>query len=182
MTHRPSRPWPAALALAVLGLPGPSCPAAEAPRKPNVLFLFSDDQRADTIGALGNPHVRTPNLDALARRGTTLTRAYCNGSQQGAVCVPSRAMLLTGRSLFRVDEKLEGQDAWPAAFARAGYDTFATGKWHNGPASLVKSFRRAEAIFLGGMGDPYDLPLQDVGPDRGHRLGFRLGEHIRAGE
>src|SRR5690242_18380868 len=43
----------------------------------NVLFLFSDDQRADTIAELGNKHVRTPNLDRLVHQGTTFTRAYC---------------------------------------------------------------------------------------------------------
>ncbi|WP_165250414.1 sulfatase-like hydrolase/transferase [Paludisphaera soli] len=139
--------------------------AADEPRRPNVLFLYSDDHRADAIGALGNPAVRTPNLDALVRQGTVLTRAYCNGSMQGAVCVPSRAMLLTGRGLFRVHEKMEGQGTWPEAFGAAGYETFATGKWHNGPESLRRSFRKAEAVFLGGMGDPYALPLRDLLPD-----------------
>ncbi|MDG3002306.1 sulfatase-like hydrolase/transferase [Paludisphaera mucosa] len=151
--------------------------AGEAGRRPSILFLYSDDQRADTIAALGNPNLRTPNLDALTRSGTALTRAYCNGARQGAVCVPSRAMLLSGRGLFRVQEQLQGQDTWPAAFGRAGYATFATGKWHNGPASLVKSFQKAEAIFLGGMGDPYMLPLQDLAPD-GTFVNKRLsGEH-----
>lgn len=80
---------------------------AAAPK--NVLFLFSDDQRADTIAALGNPHLATPNLDRLVRGGTTFTRAYCMGGMQGAICVPSRAMLMTGRTLFRVKEQLDGQ-------------------------------------------------------------------------
>jgi len=154
-----------ALGLALLAAPAVA-PAAEGPGRPNVLFLFSDDHRADAIGALGGAGVRTPNLDALARRGTILARAYCNGSMQGAVCVPSRAMLLTGRGLFRADEKMsEPGSTWPEAFAEAGYDTFATGKWHNGPGSLRRSFRRAEAVFLGGMGDPYALPLRERLPD-----------------
>src|SRR3954465_9048675 len=89
--------------------------------RPNVLFLFSDDQRADTIAALGNPHIKTPNLDRLVRTGTTFRRGYCMGGMQGAVCVPSRAMLLTGRTLFRIHEKMEGQTTWPEMFARAGY-------------------------------------------------------------
>src|SRR6188768_1541901 len=79
----------------------------------NVLFLFSDDQRADTIHALGNPHIHTPHLDSLVQRGTAFTRAYCMGGMQGAVCVPSRAMLLTGRSLWRIDEQLKMQATWP---------------------------------------------------------------------
>ena len=137
--------------------------AAETPaRRPNVLFLFSDDQRADTIGALGNPNISTPNLDRLVAAGTTLTRAYCMGAQQGAVCVPSRAMLMTGRTLFRIKENLAGQTTWPEKFAATGYRTFITGKWHNQAPSLVRVFQSGQSIFLGGMGDPYSLELQDL--------------------
>lgn len=133
----------------------------------NVLFIFSDDQRADTIHALGNPHIQTPHLDSLARRGTAFTRAYCMGGMQGAVCVPSRAMLMTGRSLWRIDEQLNGQPTWPEQFTAAGYSSFITGKWHNGPASLPRVFPAGKAIFTGGMGDPFKLPLQDISPERG---------------
>ncbi|MGH7223867.1 MAG: sulfatase-like hydrolase/transferase, partial [Gemmataceae bacterium] len=72
------------------------CRAADATAKrhPNVLFLFSDDQRADTLAALGNKHIQTPNLDRLVREGTACTRAYCMGGTQPAVCLPSRAMLM----------------------------------------------------------------------------------------
>jgi len=151
--------------------------ADEPMRRPNVLFLYSDDQRADTIGALGNAHVRTPTLDALTKRGTTLTRAYCMGSDQGAVCIPSRAMLLTGRGLFQVKNNMEGQETWPQAFAKAGYDTFVIGKWHNGPPSLLKAFQGGEAIFFGGMGDPYNLPIQDLSPDHEFINKRVSGEH-----
>ncbi|MEC8301889.1 MAG: sulfatase-like hydrolase/transferase, partial [Planctomycetota bacterium] len=61
--------------------------------RPNIIFLFADDQRPDTISAYGNPHIRTPHLDQLARRGTSFRRNYCAGSFSGAVCVASRAML-----------------------------------------------------------------------------------------
>jgi arylsulfatase A-like enzyme len=139
---------------------------AAAPRRPNVLFLFSDDQRADTIAALGNTLIRTPNLDRLVREGSAFTRAYCMGALQGAVCVPSRAMLLTGRTLFRVSAELKDQPTWPESFAREGYATFITGKWHNGPESLCRVFAEGSTVFLGGMGDdPYRLPVQDLKPD-----------------
>lgn len=142
--------------------------ARAAQKQPNVLFLFSDDQRADTIAALGNAHIRTPALDRLVQSGTTFTQAYCMGSNQGAVCVPSRAMLMSGRTLFRVQEQLKGQTTWPEMFARAGYSTFATGKWHNGPESLLRSFQQGRHLFLGGMGDPYKLAVQDMTPE--HKL------------
>lgn len=135
-------------------------PAATVP--PNVLFLFADDQRADTIAALGNSIIKTPNLDRLVKRGLAFDRAYMQGGLQGATCVPSRAMLLSGRSLFRIDEKLLRDETWPAAFGRAGYTTFMTGKWHNGPNSLPKCFQQARSIFAGGMTDPMKAPLSDL--------------------
>src|SRR5437773_2776785 len=75
--------------------------AAETKQKPNVVFLFADDQRADTIGALGNSHIKTPNLDQLVRSGFVFRNAYCLGANVPAVCTPSRNMLLSGRAFFR---------------------------------------------------------------------------------
>lgn len=135
-------------------------------KRPNVVFLFTDDQRADTIAALGNKHIKTPNLDALVARGTTFTRAYCMGAMQGAVCVPSRAMIMSGRTLFRINEKLDGIPTWPAMFARAGYRTFITGKWHNQQASVLAAFTDGKNVFFGGMGDPHKLPVADITPKR----------------
>jgi arylsulfatase A-like enzyme len=151
----------------ILCLIAPVGSATQATSPPNVLFLFSDDQRADTIHALGNAAIETPNLDRLVGEGTVFTRAYCMGAQQGAVCVPSRAMLMTGRTLFRIKENIDGQPTWPEAFAGAGYCTFITGKWHNQAASLLHTFQEGKNVFLGGMGhDPYALPVQDFGADR----------------
>jgi arylsulfatase A-like enzyme len=149
-----------ALALLLAAAPGPR--AAEGAARPNVLFLFADDQRADTIAALGNPVIRTPNLDRLVKRGVTFNRAYMQGGLQGATCVPSRAMLLSGRSLFRVDVRLRRDTTWPAAFGKAGYTTFLTGKWHNGPESVAASFQAARSVFVGGMTDPLRAPLRDM--------------------
>lgn len=135
---------------------------AATPERPNVLFFFCDDQRADTIAALGNKIIKTPNLDRLAARGVAFNRAYMMGGMQGATCVPSRAMLLSGRSLFRIDEKLMRDDTWPAAFGRAGYTTFLSGKWHNGDASIAKSFNRARSMLVAGMADPMNADLSHL--------------------
>ncbi len=132
---------------------------AAAPSKPNVVFIFADDQRADTIAALGNAHIRTPNLNRLVKRGVAFNRAYMQGGLNAATCVPSRAMLLSGRSLFHIDEKLTRDETWPAAFGRAGYSTFISGKWHNTPASVPLSFQRAQSLFTGGMTNPMQAPL-----------------------
>lgn len=152
-----------ALALCPLGVA-----RAADPKGPNVLFLFADDQRADTIAALGNKHIRTPNLDRLVARGVSFDRAYMQGGLNSATCVPSRAMLLSGRCLFRTDEKLLRDETWPEAFAKAGYATFITGKWHNGEKSLVRCFQEARGIFAGGMTDPLKAPLANV---EGGKLG-----------
>ena len=63
---------------------------------PNILFLHADDQRPDTIAALGNKSIRTPTLDALAARGLAFQNAYNFGGNSGAVCTPSRNMMLSG--------------------------------------------------------------------------------------
>jgi len=129
---------------------------------PNILFIFADDQRADTIAALGNTHIQTPNLDRLVRRGVAFNRAYMMGGMNAATCVPSRAMLLSGRSLFHIDQALTRDETWPAAFGRAGYTTFISGKWHNTPASVPLSFQRARQLFTGGMTNPMKAPLADL--------------------
>jgi arylsulfatase A-like enzyme len=76
--------------------------------------------------------------------------------------VPSRAMLLSGRSLFHVDEKLMRDETWPAAFGRAGYTTFLSGKWHNTAPSIAKSFQRARSMLVGGMADPMNAELSHL--------------------
>ena len=143
-------------------IPSPHLSGESASPRPNVLFIFNDDQRADTVAALGNRVIRTPILDRLCAQGVAFNRAYMQGGMQGATCVPSRAMLLSGRSLFHIDEQLLRHETWPAAFARAGYTTFATGKWHNGEKSLVASFQNARAIFSGGMTNPMKAPLSNL--------------------
>lgn len=134
----------------------------EAAERPNVLFLFADDQRADTIGAWGNRHIQTPNLDRLVRRGFSFRNNYCFGANSGAVCVPSRAMLMSGRTWFDVPLDLEGAVTLPEVLRGAGYATFATGKWHNGRASVQRAFPEARSIFLGGMEDHTKVPVFDI--------------------
>ncbi|MCP5516632.1 MAG: sulfatase-like hydrolase/transferase [Verrucomicrobiales bacterium] len=107
------------------------------PAKPNILFLFADDQCFDTIRARRNLEVRTPNLDRLVAAGTTFSHAYNMGAWSGAVCIPSRTMLNTGRFLWPVqalDKNLEPEREagrlWGLEMRSAGYDTYFTGKWH----------------------------------------------------
>ncbi len=138
---------------------------SHAASRPNLVFLFADDMRADTIAALGNSHIQTPNLDRLVARGTSFTRAYIMGGLQGAVCVPSRAMMLSGRTLFRISDQLKDVTTWPMVFRAGGYETFGCGKWHNGAASYAASFPNGKSVFLGGMSDQFRVPIRDVTAD-----------------
>lgn len=132
--------------------------------RPNIVILFTDDQRYDTIRALGNDEVSTPNMDRLVREGTAFTHAHIMGGTSGAVCVPSRAMLMTGQSLFNVDRSIVHPQGvlesakkpftlMPTHFGAAGYKTFGTGKWHNGPKLYAQAFQNGATIFFGGMTD-----------------------------
>lgn len=113
-------------------------------RMPNVVVVFIDDLRADAIGALGNPAVNTPHLDRLVERGFVFRRAYTMGSMIPAVCTPSRAMLLTGKSLFRADplakERAPEEQNLPRAMKAAGYATLHAGKRVNSPSAITDLF------------------------------------------
>lgn len=155
-----------ALLIATFGL--------RAAERPNVLFLFSDDQRRDTIGALGNPHIQTPNLDRLVNEGVSFSQAYCMGSMSGAVCAPSRIMVMTGRTLWRIhdwdqkgriyDMKNNDDVLLPEVFRYNGYDTFGTGKNHNGRGWFHRSFTHGKSIFFGGMGSHTEIEVHNYDP------------------
>ena len=146
-----------------------ACGAAAAPAsRPNVVLLYADDQRSDTIRALGNDEIQTPNLDRLAARGVSYDRTFVMGGTSGAVCIASRAMLLSGQRLFRAVAAVED----PAApvtllgetFRASGYSTFGIGKWHNPPARFSQCFEDGAAIFMGGMDDHAHTIIQDYDP------------------
>ena len=122
-------------------------------RRPNVLLIVSDNQRPDTIAALGNKHIRTPNLDRLVREGFVFNNAYFMGSTTGATCLPSRTMLMTGRTLFRVPLRRLSEEAeaanpitgipvLPRTLKNAGYATLRTGKMGNYPRFAAQEFHK----------------------------------------
>ncbi len=123
-------------------------------RRPNVVFLLADDQRPDTIHALGNPAIQTPNLDQLSREGTAFTRATC----ANPICTPSRAEILTGTSGFRngvfdFGRKIAPEiSLWPRTMQDAGYRTWYVGKWHNDGLPTQRGFQRTNGLFTGGGG------------------------------
>ncbi|MDU0354448.1 sulfatase-like hydrolase/transferase [Paraglaciecola aquimarina] len=139
------------LAMAVISLAGCSGPQQEtavkptaakatsnAPhQKPNIVFIFADDQAPKTIAAYGNKQIITPNLDKLANSGVNFSNAYNMGAWNGAVCQASRAMLNSGLAVWqaqKIDHRFrQGKDintTWAKLMEKEGYDTYMTGKWH----------------------------------------------------
>jgi len=143
--------------LLLVACQSPNSGVADESNKPNVVLIFADDLSYSAIGALGNDVIKTPNLDRLASQGTSFTHAYNMGGWNGAICVASRAMIMSGRTIWRAEEiaqrwRSNDQAAYDKTWARlmagAGYNTYMTGKWHIA-AHADTLFGRAQNIKPG---------------------------------
>ncbi len=130
----------------------------------NVLFLMTDQHRADTLGAYGNLHGVTPVLDELARTGTRFDRWYT----PSAICTPARASLLTGQAPFRhkllaneernvgyLEDLQDGTFTFPEALREKGYNCGLIGKWHTGNRKHAADFG-FDGPHLPGWHNPVD--------------------------
>ncbi len=139
---------------------------------PNILLLFTDQQRADTIAALGNPVIRTPNLDRLVREGTAFTSAYTPAPE----CVPARCCMMFGQ--YPGKNRCYGNGSpmpWDerenlmSALGRASYHTHGIGKCHFTPGARADTLNgfdgreRQEEIVGGAERDDYLRFLQANG-------------------
>jgi len=115
--------------------------------KPNIVFVFADQWRAQAMGYAGNPDVRTPNIDKLALEGV----CFSNAVSTSPVCTPYRAMLLTGKyvlktGMFMNDVSLEpDSESLATILKQEGYHTAYIGKWHldgHGRSSFIPKERR----------------------------------------
>jgi len=126
----------------------------EAADRPNFVILVSDDQRPDTIAALGNSVIKTPNIDSLVRSGTTFTRTVCSNP----ICTPSRAEILSGVGSLQngvgdFGGKMKPELVlWPQAMLNHGYRTWYVGKWHNDGLPITRGYERTIGLFRGGGG------------------------------
>jgi len=149
------RRWALLLGVALAALFSPLAEFAAA--RPNILLLVSDDQRPDTIAALGNKWIETPSLDRLVQEGSAFTRAVC----PNPICTPSRAEILTGVNSFRngvIDfggRIKAGLITWAQAMQQAGYRTYYVGKWHNNGRPSDHGYVRAPGLYSGGGGRYY---------------------------
>ncbi len=136
--------------------------AAEAPRKPNILFIVGDDMGYADVGFHGSKDIPTPNLDALAASGVRFTSGYVSGPY----CSPTRAGLLTGRYQTRFGHEFNpgvGRQGLPLSEATianrlkaAGYVTGLVGKWHLGAAPEMRPPQRGFDEFFGFLGGAHD--------------------------
>ena len=112
-----------------------SSPASSEQSRPNILWITTDQQRHDTVGALGHAHAHTPRLDRLVGEGAAFTHAYC----QSPICTPSRASFMTGMYPSRVRQRRNRAAHFPAPYAgeptlvthrlaAAGYECALVGK------------------------------------------------------
>ena len=169
-----------------------STPAADNPR-PNFVIFIADDMAWEDCGAYGHPHIRTPNIDALAKNGLRFDRAYLTCSS----CSPSRCSILTGRYPHATEAgelhlPLPGeQTMFTVPLREAGYWTAAVGKWHLGEAVATQVDLRQGAAPA-AMGDAWVRALQErpaetpfflwaahSDPHRGYKAGAVDPPHTR---
>lgn len=135
--------------------------------KPNILLITTDQQRFDTIAALGNQYIYTPHLDWLTDEGITFTRAYADAP----ICMPARATIMTGKHGFNTGLTgnvttvipMQSHPTLPGLLTRAGYQTRAQGKMHFEPVRANYGFEYMEL--------PMDFYREQ------ERLGQRPKEH-----
>ncbi len=117
----------------------------DAARRPNIVFIITDQQRFDTIAAAGYPYMVTPNLDQLLRDGVYFDRMFVTAPS----CAPSRASLFTGlyphtNGVFRNDERWT--HTWVRQLAEAGYHTVNVGKMHTSPFEAPFGFHERHVV------------------------------------
>lgn len=133
--------------------------AADAPRKPNILFIVGDDMGYADVGFHGCKDIPTPNLDSLAKSGVRFTNGYVSGPY----CSPTRAGLLTGRYQQRFGHEFNPGGAGPHGLPTsettianrlkgAGYVTGIVGKWHLGAEPAMRPPQRGFDEFFGFLG------------------------------
>ena len=157
--------------------------------KPNILFIFADDQCHEALSAFGS-QVQTPNLDRLVKNGVTFTNAYNMGAWHGAVCVASRTMLNTGRFLWEakaiephLEVEREAGKLWAQYLASAGYDTYFSGKWHV-KVDVAKVFQETRHVRPGMANQTpqgYNRPIEGK-PDPWKPWDKKFGGYWKGGK
>ncbi len=131
--------------------------------QPDLVLVVTDDQRPDTIHALGNSRIRTPSLDRLVRSGVTFRRAYTGYP----ICYASRAQLLTGCNVFTAlrdyprSQVRDSLATLAGTLGKAGYTTVYSGKWHNDGNPLTRGYQQVAGLYSAGGAKHIVMPSVD---------------------
>jgi N-acetylglucosamine-6-sulfatase len=156
------------LTLAAWLLPGLSSAADDPKGRPNVLVILCDDLRWDALGCAGNPYVKTPNIDRLAREGVFFANAFCTTS----LCSPSRASILSGlyahthKVLNNFTEYPRDMPTFPRSLQASGYETAYIGKYHMGEENDEKRPGFDYFVTHKGQGKYFDTEFNVEGDRR----------------
>ncbi len=160
-----------------------SCTNDRIDKKPNFIFLFADDLSYNALGYLGNSVVQTPHINRLAKMGISFTNTYNMGGWNGAICVASRSMIISGLSIWDAHKAAKNwsdsdsvavDQTWPKLLEKNGYQTFMTGKWHVNLA-VDSVFQRVGTERPGMPGDQrMETPFQEI------QEAYRLGKDTNA--
>ena len=156
------------VALAAICHASRDCSAAQ--KRPNIIFMFTDDHATHSMSCYGSKINKTPNLDRIANEGMLFENTFCTNS----ICGPSRAVILTGKhshlnGFLQNGDKFDcGQQLFPKLLQKAGYQTAIVGKWHlgHGGVSDPQGFDYWE--ILQGQGPYYNPPMIKNGEKVNH--------------
>ena len=149
---------------ALLGGCAPALVRSSSARRPNILFIMTDDHAQSALGIYGNTVLKTPNLDRIGHEGLRFDQAFVTN----ALCLPSRATFLTGQyshthglrtngeeSGFMDEPRLRNADTWPNLLRASGYHTGVVGKWHVNTPPEGYDY----TAVLPGQGQYFDPPM-----------------------
>ena len=147
-------------------LPSAALTGEPATTRPNIVMIVADDHGTDALGAYGNPIIKTPNLDGLAREGVRFTHAFCTA----ASCSPSRSVILTGQQTHRNGmyglqhqehhfQSFDSVRSLPLMLSAAGYRTGRVGKLHIAPEAV---FKFESVLSVGTANDPASIGRSPV--------------------
>ena len=134
-------------------------------RRPNILFIMSDDHASHAISAYGSRINQTPNIDRIAKEGIRFNNCFCTNS----ICTPSRATILTGtynhvNNVTTLSSKLDGRlTTFPKLLQAEGYQTAIVGKWHLGHGGHADPTGFDYWNILPGQGLYHDPEMIDMG-------------------
>ncbi len=137
-------------------------------KRPNIIFIMTDDHASHAMSCYGSKINTTPNMDRIANEGMRFDNCFCTNS----ICAPSRAVILTGKhslqnGVLTLRDNFDGrQQTFPKLLQAAGYQTAIVGKWHLGVGGYSDPTGFDYYSVLHGQGDYFNPLLRENGVDK----------------